>query len=210
VSQQPLTMACWFYPTSFATSITPLCLGSASPLNFYELLITSFNKRLSFRLKDSTTPVGAMALGALSVNQWYHACGVSWGPDLHVCYLDGRNRVESTAACSPTGIDATLIGAQKAGTIATPFAGRLAEVAFWNEALTDQEVYKLANGGSLLTVRPWAIQAYYPLVAGDLDAVGHNHMTPMNKPTWALPMYRAFPFERRLWYFAQPARWSFE
>ena len=53
-------------------------------------------------------------------------------------------------------------------------AGRIAEAAIWNVALTDSEVQALASGVSPLRVRPESLQAYWPLFAVTGNAIDYS------------------------------------
>jgi hypothetical protein len=78
-------------------------------------------------------------------------------------YLDGGSKGTNTNSVVPSNFDRTQIGFAAGGTSALD--GRLAEVAFWDIALSDAEVAMLALGYAPSLVRPDSLIHYWPLLS---------------------------------------------
>ena len=123
-----------------------------------------------------------------SANAWHHACGVvRTNQDVSV-YIDGGSKGNSIANRSPANLDRTCIGYSGDSAPGDYMSGRIAEVAAWNVALTDDEVAALAGGVPPPRMRPESLVAYWPLAgigSPEPDYRGVYDMTLFNAPTTA-------------------------
>lgn len=128
----------------------------------------------------------ALTSTGYSTNTWHHLCGVETAANSRAVYLDGAGKGTDSTASSPDNADRTTIGIEAMINLAQPMSGDVAEVAVWDDALTDAEVAILAAGFSPLFVRPQNLVFYVPLVRdNDQDIVGGLSFTPDNSPTIA-------------------------
>jgi hypothetical protein len=165
VSDEPLTMVCWFRSASFSAVRTLMSVG-----------INSGSSSHRWNLRTETTrAVEAGAFGAafgvaVSTNlsrlgHWHHACGVFAADADRRVYLDGSSKGTNTTSVTVVGPDTTAIGMRYGlGTPGGFWDGLIAEAAIWNVALDDGEAALLAQGYSPLLIRPASLVSYWPLV----------------------------------------------
>ena len=196
----PITMACWVYPTT---------IGSAGALTAMSLSRTNTNNNIfNLDLGDflAGDPVRAVAIESSSIvgvastttgyttNQWQHIAAVFASSTSRSAYRNGTAKATNTSSVSPSGVNATYIGAWYTGAggsldTAAFFDGRVCEAGIWNAALDDAEIAALADGYSPLLIRPASLVAYWPLGGrygqSDRDRWRNGHdLTANNSPTW--------------------------
>lgn len=192
----PVTIAAWIYPTTLAAGGNDLVylLNDAGNGNEFELIIRDAGGS-SFRINAGMASNGiggtrAASTTALSVNTWYHACGVYNSLSSRSVFTDGAGKVtNSVTLVDPmAGINNIGIGVFSPGP-ATSFSGRMAEVGIWNVALDDAEVVALAKGFTPPLIRPQSLVGYWPLFGNDspeLDrSKSNNNLTLTGSPVKA-------------------------
>lgn len=197
----PITMACWGYSddatiAQAAVSITHSVDGN--PLFELQFAGNAGGDPILAVARDDAGISGiATSTAGYTANTWCHACAVFAAGNDHRAYVNGGNRGNDATAVGAKTLDRSHIGEFR-GTLY--FSGRLAEVALWSAALTDDEVAILGKGYSPLFVRPQSLVAYWPLIRDtDQDWVGGYNMTPVNAPTVAdHPPQIAYPRPRSL------------
>lgn len=171
---QPLTIAAWVNPSSITanqaiTGIYYTGAGSGSVLDGWYLRITSAGL-VDGRVGDGSGETPATSASAVTAGVWSHAAFKVISATSRYAYLNGVAGSQSTTSRIPTTPDKTAIGVliRQSGSLgAGATAMYIAELGFWNVALSDAEIAILANGISPLCVRPGSLVAYYPLVRGD-------------------------------------------
>lgn len=204
----PLTMACWFY--SYETDgVTERWLMDLHE-SFAVAFLNCFMMELAPGVVRCFTGDSSSATFADSTRPWYplqwqHACGVWASTSDRRSFVNGGSRGNETTALTPSGIDRTIIGAQKSLDAAQDFMwGRIAHAAIWNVALEDAEVRMLAMGALPTSIRPFSLQAYWPLnTAAPIDVWNNFHLTKTgtrmapDPPQLAMlkPLARRLPFQ---------------
>ncbi len=169
ITAEPLTMACWINPDNATVSVVAMSISNAAG---------NARWQLSARGAAAGDPIGATVVNAASgagtsntstsysAGAWQHIAAVFASSSSRASYLNGGGAVEDTASVTSIGaLDRTSIGASLVSSaVTTPFDGRLAEAAFWNVALTTEEIQRLSLGFSPLLVRPESIVAYVPII----------------------------------------------
>ena len=180
----PLTFACWFYADA-TVGAQAVCINSSGANRYFAIDIWS-DSYISATTRQSSATF-ATATTTYSTNTWHHACAVFAASNDRRIYQDGGNKGTDTGNQSPSSIDGITLGSNfVSGNPAAHFSGRLAEVAFWDVALTDDEAAALATGIRPIYVRPSGLVAYWPLIRDtDQDFVGGYNLTPLNTPTVA-------------------------
>lgn len=185
VSAYPCTMACWFYSTAITTVQT--LMGVVNSGNSAWQRLALFGTVAGDPVRAQTSNGGAAnadTTTGYSANTWHHACGVFTSATSRAAFIDGGSKgTDATSRAFPT-IANTRFASIDASTTQT-MAGRIAEAAIWNVALTDDEVAALAKGICPLLVRPSAIVAYWPLYGAaspEPELVGKQEMTLVNSP----------------------------
>lgn len=183
VSGPPFTMVCWYKPT---TNPEPYVMGMGTEAGggaAYHLLEHNSSGYLSARSYDGSVGV-ATTSAQISTGAWNHLAGVFSATNARAALLNGANKGTNATDIDPT-VQNTTIGCEiRNGSVSWPVNGAIAEVAFWNVALTDAEIGILADGFSPLFVRPESLVAYWPLVRDeDQDIVGGYNMTAYNTPS---------------------------
>ena len=187
---RPFSVAAWFKSTS--DSALQAIWGEAkqsTTLDFW---------RLGIRGNAVGDPVGCYVRRAgaanattstgYTANKWHHALFIEAGSQDHRVYIDGGSEGTDTSNDqTPLNVDKMSIGALAYNnTWVNFFAGKLAEVAIWNNTiLTDQERAYLANGVRPSAIRPANLAAYWKLEDDYADSSGNgNTLTGVASPTF--------------------------
>lgn len=178
VASTPLTMACWINYSSVSVSGWALSLGNNGASGFFGLQVAGATVGDPIRAQvqsDGGTSGIADSASGYTINIWQHIAGVFASTTSRTSYLNGVGGTPETTSVTDPTPDFTTIGNLRRSTPSTsiPAASLVAEVCFWNAALTDGEIASLAAGASPLIIRPASLVAYYP---------GFDATTPM--PEW--------------------------
>lgn len=191
VTAPPFTVSCWFnYDT--LPNPNPNLIGMIGPSfeGFY-LYVGDGDatlKLLTFSGGGSGEAVAAAAAG--SSGTWYHAVGVSSAANSRAVYLNGGNKGTNTTSVTPAGVADFCVGAwfEPTSLDGGHWDGRIAEVALWNVALTDDEAASLAKGAYPPRVRPASLVGYWPLwgrYSPEVDIAGGANLTLTASPAAA-------------------------
>jgi hypothetical protein len=194
ISTGPMSWSFWIYPTTVgAAEHTPICKwGTSAAQQQYLATIGSSSIGGAGKLGICIGSFSAL-LGVyfnftptITTNVWYHVfilvdpTGAHFGsPAVGGWLTGGATSTVSTAfreRRTAGGVSMT-IGAQANGS--ARYAGRVAEVGFWNVLLSDGERAALQAGVPPSRVRRTNLVAYYPLYGAaspepDLSG-GHNN-----------------------------------
>lgn len=174
-----ITLACWMYPDSFATSYGLINKRSAhNSANAYSMGVgyTSTN-RWELQLGNAAnTAVGAnyYATRSEATSQWYHVCmtydgSLSAGSRCAI-YIDGVSKTVTAgtdANVTPGNAASDLVLGRVNNSGSFYFDGRMAEPAIWDDALSADEVAALAKRYAPDRIRP-ANLAFYDNLIRDL------------------------------------------
>jgi len=175
----PFTLSCWIKPDSTTGSDRGLVrlgsLASAAANRECARLYLQSTGRLAFQIANNSGVNNAFG-GTVNGGQWNHCLGLYPQLNLKLAYLNGTPGSPNTGIRAlPTDTTNLAIGASvynSLGTIDEYFAGAIAHVAIWDEALSTGEIVALALGSAdPKTIRPNALRYYNPLV------------TPINAPS---------------------------
>lgn len=186
----PFSVAVWFYATSAAVQGTLWGYTDAAGFADRYVLDKNGDGTVSAIALDDFSGGIAKTTATYTASTWRHAAGVFASTASRSVYLDGGNKVTNTDTRNPSSLDNMTIGAVLGPSATFYHGGRIAEVAIWSAALTDDEIAALYNSGIGLSptmVRPDALVAYYPLLQtdGDADWWGQNALTAVASPTYA-------------------------
>ena len=185
VTAVPATMSVWFNSTTTSgTQGMVGCFNSTASNGLYMDLSGSrvrANSNTGGTIRTATDSVN------YTINTWNHACVTFTSATARAAYLNGGNSGTNATSSTPTGINTTTIGSNRAGaTINNFFSGQLQHAAIWNVVLTAQEILSLSQGYSPLFIRPQSLLGYWPLTAtGQGAAEAAYNLTSYNTPTWA-------------------------
>ena len=168
VTAVPLTIACWFYPTSSA-GVAVVALG-----------VSGGSDRFQMSCVPGSTPVGAASVqsgtasqssfsGTASLNQWHHGAAVFASSTSRTAYFNGAAATANTTASTPAGINRLNISGRYFTTLGAFFQGAIAEVGVWNAALNADEIASLSKGFPCRLVRPSALVFYSRLIQNVMD-----------------------------------------
>ena len=166
ITADPVTLACWFYPTALTAEMTLIALSPNSASNGYALkCMGAVAGDPIYAQKDLVTTGNAVALGPDgTANVWYHAAGVFTSTLSRKAYFNGTAGAEETTEVVDGTIAYQAVGVTCRSTIENPIVGYVAEAAVWNVALTDADILELAGGKSALLVKPDNLIRYWPLL----------------------------------------------
>jgi hypothetical protein len=106
--------------------------------------------------------------GAVNDGNWHHACGVlDFTPGTSTLYLDGVSVATGTpaggTAVSLVGLGINVAWTTAAFNVGNPYAGDIADCAFWGAGLTALEVAALAQGARPHHLRLLELLGWWPL-----------------------------------------------
>lgn len=184
VTATPYTMACRFRTTNM-TQVAALLTLSSSSSNYSTLF---FRGDVAGDPIDVLIHAGAGQHVARSTTgctsgQWHHACGVFTSSTSRTVYLDGGSSATNTTATSPSP-NQTEIGAWRSSSW---FSGDIADVGFWNAALTEAEIASLAKGVTPALVRPQNLLPHLELIREVIDVRRGTAFTDVNTTAAAHP-----------------------
>lgn len=160
VTAPPFTISLWVYPTGLdATNRAVLTVSdNAAPgTRFWTWQANTTS--LKWFAGDGGGNSSANTSIAPTANAWQHWCAVEASTSSRACYINGGSKGTNGTTRTPTaGTWSSFVGAATVN-----FAGRLAHLAVWNVALSDDEILGLANGQHPFAVRPAALIHYYPM-----------------------------------------------
>lgn len=171
ITAVPLTIAAWVRTTSTSGDRLIGCIGinGGGTTHQFGLYMPSGSRVIRAAVANGGGSDFAVTSAAATDSTWAHACGVFASDTSRAAYLNGGSKGTDTANRVPaTSIDTVGVGVGVISTgLAGAWVGDIAEVAFWNVALTDDEVASLAKGVSPLLVRPTSLVAYWPILGND-------------------------------------------
>lgn len=181
VPARPVTMACWFRPTTLGAVQVLMGFTDSGNLNLRRLRIAAGGTLGAQEFNDPTSAI-AESVGTLTVGVWSLCVGVFTSATDRRVYLNTET-VQETSSVTPTGLDRLYVGANVQPLL---FAnGDLGEAAVWAAGLSASEVTMLRNGTPASKVRPSALRHYWTLAGGtspEPDPVGGQPLTLVNAP----------------------------
>jgi hypothetical protein len=188
----PLTMACWFRMKAQTTenqqifNIIATNFSTQWRLVFADL---STGDPLRFVNFNAGTGINVDGTSTVSLNTWYHGCGVVTSSTDRRVYFNGVLENTVTTSGSNT-VDPSYVriggGINTATGAVQGFNDSIvAECGIWNVALTAEEIASLAKGMTCDKVRPQSLVFYAPLVRELQDVKGGLTITNNNTATVA-------------------------
>lgn len=174
----PMTMACWFIANNITAEHVLMDIDDGSDANKFQIRASgavASDPIRALTVAASTSSIAVSSTG-YSANVWQHACGVFASATDRRAFVNGGSKGTNATSRTPSGLTTLRIGREL-----TAFAaGRIAEAAIWDIALTDAQVASLAKGASPLTIQPGNLVFYAPLLGNDSpepDRVGGLSLT---------------------------------
>jgi hypothetical protein len=172
----PCTLAGWIYSGALTQSQYSIGAyytgGAAAALDGFTVRLSSDGTCLA-RVGDGSGVSGNPTANTMLANSWGHIGGVFASATSRYTYLNGVASAQSTINRSPSNNPNKLaIGLliNQDNSVTGPSTERfLAEIGFWNVALTAADMLQLAAGYSPLFVKPESLVAYYPMIRGDAN-----------------------------------------
>ena len=165
ITAAPFTMACWFLSDSATQFQSLIAIGDSAGSDRFVLAAAgnTGGDPVQLGVVAGAGSTNTNTTTGYSTGVWHHACASIASSTSRSVYIDGGSKVTTTASRVPS-VNATHVGVRvSAGTPGLPHDGRIAHVAIWDVALTDDEVASLAKGISPLLVRPASLIRYWPL-----------------------------------------------
>jgi hypothetical protein len=168
----PLTLACWFNSTLDSTNQGLVAISNTNT-NYFALIAGGAvaGDPLRASVNQAGSAASAESTTGYSVNTWHHACGVFSSSTSRSVYLDGGSSATNTDSKTPSSPSGLFIGAI-ASLNGLNMSGSIAEVGFWNAALTTEEIASLSKGITCDKVRPQSLVFYAPLIRLVVDVRG--------------------------------------
>lgn len=175
-SDLPITICAWGNADSTAVNNNAATISSEGASTFEHIALNWRGTAAGDPIRaQQTTENGGFVTGiaetstGYSVGVWHHGCAVLSTTTSRSAYIDGGSKIsDTTSVAYPSSLDrtsiATVWGGASADVRGAPFGGLIAEVGYWNVALTDAEVATLAKGYAPPCVRRASLLAYYPMI----------------------------------------------
>lgn len=197
----PRTMHAWVYSVSSVATQSIFCTELVGTNSGHGILLVSGN---AWAFSQSTSSF-SNAAQAYTANAWQSVTGVWRAANDRSIWLNGTENNDTTSISPSTSGTWDVIIGKRVNT-AQYFDGRIAEVAYWDVALTDEEAQALADGVCPLLVRPESLVSYSPFGGrwtkddADLDIMyGPIPWSPVNTPTTAEHPRIIYPQHPQIW-----------
>lgn len=182
VTTFPFTMSCWFNPANVTTGGTLMSLGVANGTDRFQMVIRgdlagdfiAISSLVGATAATATTTIGYTA------NTWHHAIAVCRSITSRSIFLNGGGKNTNTTSSNPAGINNILLGSRWSTSRGFFFNGRIAEVAIYNAALTDDEVISLSKGFAPYLIRPNNLKFYNRCIQRSQDLYGGRTLTQVS------------------------------
>jgi hypothetical protein len=125
-------------------------LGDATDANGFKVGTNTGTGTVFVQSKAAGTGVTASTVTALRLGVWAHVCGVFTSSVLRAAYLNGGDKQTNATSNVPAAFTNTRWFISTAASLG--YSGSFAYPAIWNIALTDAEVYALAQGADPRTI----------------------------------------------------------
>jgi hypothetical protein len=182
ITAEPLTMACWFNPANVSAGGALMAVGNSSTNRRFQ--ITAAGNVAGDPISISsvgTSTVTATSSTSFTANTWHHAAAVCASTTSRSIYLNGGGKNTNDSPMTLTGINNIMIGARwQDESRGFFFNGRIAEVAIWNIALTDDEILSLSKGFAPSLIRPMNLRFYNRCLRISRDLSGGRALTQTN------------------------------
>jgi hypothetical protein len=172
ITAAPFTFCAWGYSDDATAAQCVISVGDKDTTNTRWALKFSGNAAndpVRFDVRGGGSQTEFATTTGYSVNTWHHVAAVEASATDHRVFIDGGSKGTSTTSVSPAGADRTSIGRLADGTGGQFFSGRIAHVAIWNVALTDDEILALARRLHPVRIRPGSLVGYWPVGVGSPD-----------------------------------------
>lgn len=170
VTAPPASLVGWGYTDTLAGKRCLLNVNhenGATGMSHFSLGMNGGNDKAYFEASSGTDRT-AVAAVVSTISTWQHYAGAEIAANSRAVWLDGGNKGTETTSVT-FGMTPTQVvlgtwsrGANAAVQVFDRWDGRIAELAIYNEALSDAEVAVLAAGFRPLSVRPNACVGYWP------------------------------------------------
>lgn len=185
----PMTLSAWVVVNSLLADMFAIAIGHASTASMFGIYVRPAGTVRAYVHDDSFFGVAATSSSVVTVGKPAHIAAVYAANNSRSVYVNGGNKATDTSSLSAGSLNRTVYGQDFAGGASeAPFDGTVIP-AVWNVALTDGEIFQLAQGAHPETIRPENLVSYLPIedyAAGVFDQRG-NVFRPVNQPKAVIP-----------------------
>lgn len=151
----PCSISCWIKTSSGAQTAGVITTLNTAVSEGFAILLIGGKAYAADR-------ANAVSVASYATNRWVHIVGAFTNNSLRSVYLDN---VKTTNSSSVAGVLPNAnVDVGRYGNDSSYYTGLVAEVAFWNIALNETDVYQLYVGASPKKVKPSSLIQYWPLV----------------------------------------------
>lgn len=186
VTGQTFSMLAWALTTNAGLNQSVLWVGEdGDPTHFTTLQmlgVTGGDPCRLFKHEYGGTIASATTANGFSQNKWHHIAGIVASSTDMRCYLDGdvANKGVNTDTKPVSNHDATSIGHAADSTPGADMSGSIADVAFFDREITEDEIARAAAGFSAIHFDPVFFMALVD--DADVDTVGGIRFTRSGSP----------------------------
>lgn len=145
LSEHPITIIGLFKTsTTAAQSIASICRTSTSDNRFHLYVYVATKTSVAAQINDGATSGGVATTATYTPGAWSTGFAVFTSSTSRTAYVNGADGVLGETSTTPSGVNATYIGARHNSTaLGTFMNGNIGAVAFYNAALTSTQVGNL-------------------------------------------------------------------
>lgn len=163
------TINCWVYPITVAGTLQAVTLHNTTNDNRWSLGLNSVTGKAVFQAFD-TSLASAASTTNYTANAWNMITGVGNFSANRTIYLNGGGSATNTVNKRLTKANTWLLGANYAtGAIAPTWEGYIAEFAYWEGTLTEDDINALYKGVKASQVNPNNLKVYFPGIRNYTD-----------------------------------------
>jgi len=182
VTATPFTMVCWFNPTNVSTDGALMAIGNSAGSNRFQMNMNGATGGDTIAISSvGASTATASSTNLFTANTWHHAAAVCASNASRTIYLNGVQGTPNTTSITVVGVNNIMIGGRWNGGSRGFFANtKIAEVAIWNIALTNDEVLSLSKGFAPYLIRPMNLRFYNRCLRISRDLSGGRALTQTN------------------------------
>jgi hypothetical protein len=182
VTAEPFTMVCWFNPTNVSTDGALMSIGNSAGSNRFQMNMNGATGGDTIAISSvGASTATSSSTNLFTANRWHHAAAVCASNASRIIYLNGVQGTPNTTSITVAGVNNIMIGGRWNGGNRGFFANtKIAEVAIWNIALTNDEVLSLSKGFAPYLIRPMNLRFYNRCLRRSRDLSQGRTLTEVN------------------------------
>lgn len=136
----PFTISAWINTDALLSSQAIAGVFDAAYADYHYLMISSARAYARSRVGAGADVAASTTTTMPAANAWYHVCGIWAATDSRAVCLNANGKGTNANDVAPSGLVYSIVGARGVGLF---MSGMIADVRFYNRALSDVEIKQL-------------------------------------------------------------------